>query len=123
MVDIVKSATGAAGGAGSARLVPPPNPQQWVADQQRVNVLSPDLSTTIGRGRVAAYIPESVAVRLGNGNLVNVPVARVAPLDIADRQSELDQAIIDVLGGGVLARARYNALLAAGYTVNPPAGT
>lgn len=123
MADIVKTGTAAAGGVGIGRLAPPPNPQQWVADQQRVVLLSADLSSPIARGRVAAYLPESVAVRLASGNMVNVPLARVVPLNILDAQAELDAAIVDVLGGGAVARARYAALLAAGYTVTAPPTT
>jgi hypothetical protein len=123
VAEFVKTGTGAVTGVGIGRLVPPPDPQQWVADQQRVVLLSADLSSPIARGRVAAYIPESVAVRLASGNMVNVPIERVVPLSVVDLQSELDAAVVDLLGGGPIARARYASLLAAGYTVNAPTTT
>jgi hypothetical protein len=94
--------------------------QQWADDQQRVSVLGPDLTTVQARGRVAAYHPESVSVRLADGSQVHVPVERVAPLGQADAQTEVDNAVIELLGGGPVARVRYNQLLAAGYTVAPP---
>ena len=122
MAQFTKTGLAAANAVASGRADGPDDPQQWAADQQRVQVLTEDLTQVQARGRVTAYHPESVSVRLPNGNLVHVPVARIVPVTPQDLQSETDEAAIEALGGGQVARTRYNALLAAGFTVTPPPG-